>query len=129
MDNAWFQSRLRNIVAYFPRFTLDEILEPIAFQEDEEATLRGRIRDLKPLAEQINIIHKGFRDECNALTGRIREAIQADPARRGTLEPLIPRIQEGVSLLHDVAEESRVGDIQENLRAVIAKFEEIAGKL
>ncbi len=119
-DIAKLQKRMRDVAQFFPRFVIEQILEPIEFEEDESATFGGRTRESIPLYENVNAILKSFRQECAALEERLRAAGRAD---------LADEARKAARTARDTTPASAVGEAKANLDGSASILEAAAARL
>lgn len=119
-DIAKLQKRMRDVAQFFPRFVIEQILEPIEFEEDEGARFEGRTRESVPLHENVNAILKSFRQECAALEERLRAAGRAD---------LAAEARRAAQAVRDTTSASAVGETKANLDGAASIIEAASAKL
>lgn len=119
-DLAKLRKRMRDVAQFFPRFVIEQILDPIEFEEDESARFEGRERESTPLHENVNAILKSFRQECAALDERLRAAGKSDLAAEAT---------RAAGMVKDTTPASTVGEVKRNLDEAASLLESAADRV
>lgn len=119
-DPLKLQKRMRDVAQFFPRFVIEQVLEPIEFEEDEGARFEGRTRESVPLHVYVNAILKSFRQECAAIEERLRAAGRAD---------LAAEAWRAAQTVRETTPASTVGEARANLDEAASILEAAAGRL